>query len=70
MVTTSWEKFHEYKNNGLVKDVFSSQSLLDKLEGGWEKGRCLGGRAGGRAAAGGRAGGGRRAGGRQAGGRL
>lgn len=34
MVTTTWEKFYEYKANGLVKDVFNSQSVLDKLKGG------------------------------------
>jgi hypothetical protein len=33
MVTTSNGKFLEHKANGLVKDVFNSQSLLDKLEG-------------------------------------
>lgn len=34
MVTTDWEKFKEYKNNGLVKDVFSSQPLMDSMKGG------------------------------------
>lgn len=33
MVTTDWRKFYEYKNNGLVKDVFSKQSQLDALSG-------------------------------------
>eukprot|EP00967_Tisochrysis_lutea_P008193 scaffold9819_cov21-Tisochrysis_lutea.AAC.1 len=33
MVTTNWEKFKEYKENGLVKDVFSSQSLMDSMIG-------------------------------------
>ena len=28
MVTTNWEKFKEYKANGLVKDVFTSQATL------------------------------------------
>ncbi|GAB4817999.1 hypothetical protein N2152v2_005045 [Parachlorella kessleri] len=33
MVTTNHEKFWEHKGNGLVKDVFNNQALLDKLEG-------------------------------------
>ncbi|KAF5836288.1 phosphoribosyltransferase-like protein [Dunaliella salina] len=33
MVTTNWEKFKEYKENGLVKDVFSSQGLMDSMIG-------------------------------------
>jgi amidophosphoribosyltransferase len=33
MVTTSWDKFKEYKENGLVKDVFSSQPLMDSMRG-------------------------------------
>ncbi len=33
MVTTDWEKFKEYKENGLVKDVFSSQALMDSMIG-------------------------------------
>lgn len=33
MVTTDWEKFREHKENGLVKDVFADQSLLDKMRG-------------------------------------
>jgi amidophosphoribosyltransferase len=33
MVTTNWAKFHEYKANGLVKDVFSKQDQLDSLKG-------------------------------------
>ena len=36
MVTTNHEKFWEHKWNGLVKDVFNNQALLDKLEGGPE----------------------------------
>lgn len=32
-VTTDWAKFREYKDNGLVKDVFNSQEQLDKLKG-------------------------------------
>lgn len=34
MVTTDWAKFREYKDNGLVKDVFSKKSTMDKLKGG------------------------------------
>lgn len=34
MVTTNWSKFHEYKANGLVKDVFNKQDQLDSLKGG------------------------------------
>lgn len=33
MVTTDWHKFHEYKGNGLVKDVFSNQQTLTALQG-------------------------------------
>jgi amidophosphoribosyltransferase len=33
MVTTDWQKFREYKDNGLVKDVFSKKSTMDKLTG-------------------------------------
>lgn len=33
IVTTDWDKFKEYKGNGLVKDVFQNQKDLDKLEG-------------------------------------
>ena len=33
MVTTEWVKFREHKANGLVKDVFSNQALLDSLKG-------------------------------------
>ena len=33
MVTTDRNKFYEYKDNGLVKDVFTKQSTLDKLKG-------------------------------------
>jgi amidophosphoribosyltransferase len=33
MVTTDWSKFREYKNNGLVKDVFSNKDVMDKLQG-------------------------------------
>lgn len=32
-VTTDWAKFCEHKANGLVKDVFESQLVLNKLEG-------------------------------------
>lgn len=34
MVTTDWAKFREYKDNGLVKDVFSNKSVMEKLKGG------------------------------------
>ena len=37
MVTTNWQKFQEYKANGLVKDVFSKQAQLDALKGGWQR---------------------------------
>lgn len=33
MVTTSWDRFKEYKDNGLVKDVFAKQSVIDSLDG-------------------------------------
>ena len=33
MVTTDWNKFREHKDNGLVKDVFSKKSVMDKLTG-------------------------------------
>lgn len=33
MVTTDWDKFHERKDNGLVSDVFSSESRMRKLPG-------------------------------------
>jgi len=33
MVTTDWKKFWEYKDNGLVKDVFKNVSILEKLKG-------------------------------------
>lgn len=33
MVTTDWEKFNEYKANGLVKDVFTDQKVLNSLKG-------------------------------------
>jgi glutamine phosphoribosylpyrophosphate amidotransferase len=33
MVTTDWSKFREYKDNGLVKDVFAKKSVMDKLTG-------------------------------------
>lgn len=33
MVTTDWTRFCEYKDNGLVKDVFNSTSILDRLKG-------------------------------------
>lgn len=33
MVTTDWVKFHERKDNGLVSDVFNSESRMKKLPG-------------------------------------
>ncbi len=33
MVTTDWDKFKEYKENGLVKDVFGNQNLMDSMRG-------------------------------------
>jgi hypothetical protein len=33
MVTTDWVKFHERKDNGLVSDVFNSESRMRKLPG-------------------------------------
>lgn len=33
MVTTGWERFKEYKENGLVKDVFADQAIMNKMEG-------------------------------------
>jgi glutamine phosphoribosylpyrophosphate amidotransferase len=33
MVSTNGRKFYEHKANGLVKDVFSQQTLLDSLKG-------------------------------------
>lgn len=35
MVTTDWAKFREFKDNGLVKDVFSNKAVMDKLTGVW-----------------------------------
>lgn len=34
MVTTDWNKFREYKDNGLVKDVFANKAVMEKLKGG------------------------------------
>ncbi|KAG2423720.1 hypothetical protein HXX76_015110 [Chlamydomonas incerta] len=33
MVTTDWQRFKEYKENGLVKDVFGKQELMDTMKG-------------------------------------
>jgi len=33
MVTTDWDRFVEKKENGLVKDVFHSKGVMDKLPG-------------------------------------
>ncbi|KAF6266098.1 hypothetical protein COO60DRAFT_1266044 [Scenedesmus sp. NREL 46B-D3] len=40
MVTTDWSKFREYKDNGLVKDVFAKKSVMDKLAGEATAARC------------------------------
>lgn len=42
MVTTDWTKFREFKDNGLVKDVFSNKSTMDKLTGTGEQGSVQG----------------------------
>lgn len=33
MVTTDGDCFHEYKENGLVRDVFGSQTIINTLQG-------------------------------------
>lgn len=33
MVTTDWNRFKEYKENGLVKDVFANQDTMDSMKG-------------------------------------
>ena len=33
MVTTDWERFAEHKDNGLVRDVFGTQSVMNQLKG-------------------------------------
>jgi len=33
MVTTNWDKFHEHKANGLVRDVFSNKEVINRLPG-------------------------------------
>jgi amidophosphoribosyltransferase len=33
MVTTDWAKFKEYKENGLVKDVFAGEGVMGKMKG-------------------------------------
>lgn len=33
MVTTDGECFHEHKENGLVRDVFGSQNIINTLQG-------------------------------------
>ncbi len=33
MVTTDWQKFKEYKENGLVKDVFGNSAVMDQMVG-------------------------------------
>ena len=39
MVTSTGDRFHEHKANGLVKDVFSNQRTMDKLTGRQQPGR-------------------------------
>ena len=33
MVTTDWDRFCEHRANGLVREVWPSQSRMDKLRG-------------------------------------
>ncbi len=33
MVTTDWERFAEHKDNGLVRDVFGTQTVMNQLKG-------------------------------------
>ena len=33
MVTTDGDCFHEHKENGLVRDVFGSQTIINTLQG-------------------------------------
>ncbi|KXZ51400.1 hypothetical protein GPECTOR_12g362 [Gonium pectorale] len=33
MVTTDWSRFKEHKENGLVKDVFGKQDVMDSMKG-------------------------------------
>lgn len=33
MVTTDGDYFHEHKENGLVRDVFGSQNIINTLQG-------------------------------------
>lgn len=33
MVTTDWSKFKEYKENGLVRDVFDADAVMSKMQG-------------------------------------
>jgi amidophosphoribosyltransferase len=33
MVTTDWDKFVEYKGNGLVRDVFKQEKVMNSLQG-------------------------------------
>ena len=45
MVTTDWQRFKEYKENGLVKDVFADEAVMKKMKGEEGEGRG-GGEAG------------------------
>ena len=43
MVTTDWNHFKEYKENGLVKDVFSKPEIINKMQGACVQGSvCVG----------------------------
>ena len=33
IVTSDGDRFHEHKDNGLVKDVFGSQNIINTLQG-------------------------------------
>ena len=39
MVTTDWQRFKEYKENGLVKDVFADEAVMKKMKGEQGEGR-------------------------------
>lgn len=44
MVTTDWVRFKEFKENGLVKDVFAKQPIMDSMTGAFLLRACAGGR--------------------------
>ena len=41
MVTTDGDCFHEHKENGLVRDVFGSQTIINLLQGLAHGSDCL-----------------------------